>query len=393
MFADVAGPSFVFWPVGCGDTTAIVVSETEVVLVDINDKAMADDDDNEHIPVVDELVEKLPKRNGKPYLSCFVLTHPDLDHCRGFADLLKRVTIGEIWHTPRIFREYEDTNELCDDALAFRKEAHRRAQLSIDANGDPGAGNRVRIIGYSELFEPGERYVGFPKRFYTRPGQVIAEVDGVNTADRFNVFVHAPFKDGLADARNETSLAMQVTLGSGRAVVRGLFLGDLSYPTLMQVFEQTHAHQNEAMLLWNVLLAPHHCSKKAMYEPDENGVEQLKDDVLKEFEQSQLGSAYVIASSAAFREKDEKGDNPPHILARSRYEEIVNSGFLCTAEHSSVDEPRPLIITATEAGPVLAGETYQISEAAKTKMDTAIAAARGAAAPPTVKVGFGRNAL
>jgi len=208
MFADVAGPSFLFWPVGCGDTTAIVVSETEVVLVDINDKAMADEDDNEHIPVVDELVAKLPKHDGKPYLSCFVLTHPDLDHCRGFADLLKRVTIGEIWHTPRIFREYEDTNELCDDAIAFREEAHRRAKLSIDANGDPGAGNRVRIIGYSELFEPGERYVGFPKRFYTRPGQVIAEVDGVNTSDRFNVFVHAPFKDGLADARNETSLAI-----------------------------------------------------------------------------------------------------------------------------------------------------------------------------------------
>lgn len=393
MFADVAGPSFLFWPVGCGDTTTIVISDTEVILVDINDKAMADDDDNEHIPIVDELVAKLPRRDGKPYLSCFVLSHPDLDHCRGFAELLKRVTIGELWHTPRIFREYEDTYDLCDDAKAFRKEAHRRAQLSIDANGDPGAGNRVRIIGYSELFEPGERYVGFPKRFYTRPGQLIAEVDGVYTSDRFTVFVHAPFKQGLADARNETSLAMQVTLGSGQAVVRGLFLGDLSYPTLMQVFNETHAHGNDLMLNWNVLLAPHHCSKKAMYEPDESGVEVLKDDVLDEIERSQLDIGYVIASSSAFRDQDEKGDNPPHILARSRYQEIVRTAFVCTAEHSSAEMPRPVIVTATSRGPVLAGDAYQISDAAKTRIEAGIAAARGATAPPSVKVGFGRNAI
>ena len=114
MFADVAGPSFIFWPVGCGDTTTIVVSETEVIQIDINDKLMADEEGNEHIPIVDELVAKLPKRNDKPYLSCFGLTHPDLDHCRGFEDLLKRVTIGEIWHTPRIFREYEDQCDLSD---------------------------------------------------------------------------------------------------------------------------------------------------------------------------------------------------------------------------------------------------------------------------------------
>jgi hypothetical protein len=70
-------------------------SESEVVQIDINDKAMADEQGNEHIPIVDELVAKLPK----PNLSCFVLTHPDLDHCRGFEDLLKRVTIGKAWHT------------------------------------------------------------------------------------------------------------------------------------------------------------------------------------------------------------------------------------------------------------------------------------------------------
>jgi hypothetical protein len=200
MFADVEGPSFIFWPVGCGDSTTVVISETEVLQIYLNDKAMADKDDNEHIPLVDELVAKLPERNGKPHLSCFVLTHPDLDHCRGFAELLKRVTIGELWHSPQIFREYEDEQPLSDDAKAFRKEAHRRADMTVKLKGDPGAGNRVRIIGYSWLFEPGERYHGYPDQFRTRPGVSISTINGIDVTDRFDAFIHGPFKDGVADA-------------------------------------------------------------------------------------------------------------------------------------------------------------------------------------------------
>lgn len=385
MFAEVAGPSFIFWPVGCGDTTTIVVSDSEVVQLDINDKLMADDEGNEHIPIVDELVAKLPKRNDRPYLSCFILTHPDLDHCRGFADLLKRVTIGEIWHTPRIFREYEDDCELSDDAIAFRKEAHRRAGRCIEVGGDPGAGDRVRIIGYSELFEPGERYERFPKnQFYTRPGSPVTMLDGQDVSDRFHAFVHAPFKSGLADARNETSLAMRVMIGTAASPLRGLFLGDLSYPTLMQVFQETHAHDNDHMLEWNVLLSPHHCSKKAMYEDD-----VLQQDVMDAFAVSQLSPGYVVASSNEFPHSNSAGDNPPHRKARNRYEEIVNNTFLCTGEVSTPEQVQPIIFTVTGSGIALDIKHYQMSESAETTLAAAIAKARGDNSPPAAKVGFG----
>lgn len=385
MFADVKGPSFIFWPVGTGDTTTIVVSETEVVQIDINDKQMADEEGNEHIPIVDELVAKLPQKDGRPYLSCFILTHPDLDHCRGFADLLDRVEIGEIWHTPRIFREFEDENDLSDDAITFRKEAHRRAERAIEEGGDPGSGDRVRIIGYSELFEPGERYEGFPQdEFYTRPGQEVVMLDGVDASDRFHVFVHAPFKDGMADARNETSLAMRIIIGAPGNVMKGLFLGDLSYPTLMQVFDQTHAHDNEPMLEWNVLLSPHHCSKKAMYE---DGV--LQEDVMQEFADSQLEPGYIVASSNEFPHSNTAGDNPPHRRARNRYEEIVNDQFLCTGEVSTPDQVQPIIFTVTANGIELEIEDYEMSESAETTLAAAVAKARGNSATPATKVGFG----
>src|SRR5581483_11302937 len=91
--------------------------------------------------------------DGRPYLSVFLLTHPDQDHCRGFADLLDRVTIGELWFTPRVFREAK--GDLCEDAVAFRNEAHRRVTACGGADSvlSVPAGDRVRVVGYDELFE------------------------------------------------------------------------------------------------------------------------------------------------------------------------------------------------------------------------------------------------
>ena len=112
-------------------------------------------------PSSDELVKHLPKKDQRPYLAAFALTHPDQDHCRGFAKLLDEVDVGELWFTPRVFLEYK--TDLCEDAKAFKKEAERRVKKTIDAKGDPGAGHRVRIFGYSELLEE-DKFTELPRR-------------------------------------------------------------------------------------------------------------------------------------------------------------------------------------------------------------------------------------
>src|SRR5260370_9055720 len=115
-----------FWPVGTGDSTTIVVDDDHVIQVDLHDMAKADSDDAIVTPVVDALAACLPKRNGRPHLAVFVLTHADQDHCRGFADLLKSVTIGALWATPRVWREDEDAEAvICDGARAFQEGAER----------------------------------------------------------------------------------------------------------------------------------------------------------------------------------------------------------------------------------------------------------------------------
>ena len=97
------------------------------------------------------------------------------------------------------------------------------------------------------------------------------------------------------------------------------------------------------------------------------------------------------ASSSEFPASNSAGDNPPHVKARNRYEEIVISDFLCTAEYSTPENLRPIIFTVNESGISLVGGDYDVSETARATLAAAVGAARGRAAPPTAKVGFGRE--
>jgi len=388
LFGDLTNPSFIFWPVGCGDSTTIPVAGDFTLQIDINDGTTADDNDNERIPVVDELVAKLPRVNGKPYLSCFALTHPDLDHVKGFKELLRRVVIGELWFTPRVFWEFK--KDLSEDALAFREEAQRRVKRTIAVGGDPGRGNRVRLIGYDDLLD-NDDYKGFPKQFLTIPGQSIEIVDGRDLSIYFSAFVHAPFKDDSAGERNETSLALHVCLYNGQTVGCGLFFGDLSYSTIRRIFDETHNHQNDDRLVWHVHLSAHHCSKKVMYAPDADGNDVLMQDILDELNAAQAEDGYIVASSSAFPTSNKPGDNPPHIKARRRYEEIATGGFVCTGEFSTPENMRPVVFSVTEHGVVFVGDALELSEESRSKLAKAVAAARGTNAPPTERVGFGRT--
>ena len=203
--------------------------------------------------------------------------------------------------------------------------------------------------------------------------------------------MHAPFKGDSAEDRNETSLALQITIGSAASPMAGLFFGDLSYPTLRRVIDETRKHGNDAQLSWNVLLAPHHCSKKVMYEKDSDSNDVLKQDILDDFEGTQLAGGCIVSSSSKIPASNTSGDNPPHAKAKNRYEEIVLGDFLCTGEHSTAEDMRPIIFTVTANGVQRVDKPYSLSEEAKKDLAAAIAVARGTNTPPAGKVGFGRE--
>ena len=374
---------FVFWPVGTGDSTTIAVNDEVRMQIDLHHMTCAEDDDDPHTPIVDRLVDLLPQRNDKPYLAVFVLTHPDEDHCLGFTDLLKRVIIGELWFTPRVFREYKA--DLCQDAKTFQKEAKRRVKKVIDAQGKVVSGDRVHLIGYDELLQE-EDFNGFPRDQFTVPGNSITELDGEECKEAFRAFVHAPFKDDSDGERNDTSVALQVTLYRAAAEASALLLGDHCYPTIKRIFDRSKA----ADLAWNVMLAAHHCSKSVMYWQDEGEEEEkLKQGILDDMDKAEQSPGYIVASSEPIPTSNKDGDCPPHAKAKARYEEIVADAFICTQEHPDAKKPRPIVFELLDAGLSLRDKDAVKRADAVKAIAAAVTAARGNQEPPTERVGFG----
>ena len=365
----------VFWPVENGDSTTVVIDSDTHLQVDLNHLEKAEDDDEAAWPVIDELVERLPTVDDRPYLSAFALTHPDQDHCRGFEELLKEVDVGELWFTPRIFREYN--KDLSDDAEAFKKEAERRVEKTIEAEGDdPGAGDRVRIFGHSEILEEDD-FKDFPDDRLTVPGDELTTIDEKDVSNDFRVFLHAPFKDDDAGDRNDTSLGMQVTLYDGTKKLRALLLGDLSYPIVKRIFKVSDSED----LAWNVLLAPHHCSKAVMYWKDEGeDKEKLKKHIVNEMEEASQTPNRGVSSSKTVPSTNKKGDDPPHAKAKKQYETITDS-FLCT-----MDQEEPIVVELKDEKITCVGVATAAMSASQAADE-----ARGSHRPPPSAHDYGRN--
>ena len=364
----------VFWPVANGDSTTVVVDSETNLQVDLNHLEKSEDVEDPTWPIAEELGKLLPKEQGRPYLSAFALTHPDQDHCRGFTKLLDEVEVGELWFTPRVFREYK--KDLCEDAKAFKKEAERRVEKTIDANGDPGAGHRVRIFGYSELLDD-DKFKNFPDDRLTVPGSKLTIIDEKDVSSEFRAFVHAPFTDDDAGDRNDTSLGMQITLFDGSERLRALLLGDLSYPIIKRIFEVSEADD----LAWNVLLAPHHCSKAVMYwQDDDDDKEKLRKHIVNEMESASKRPNRIVSSSNTVPSSNKPGDNPPHAKAKTQYEGITTS-FLCT-----MDNDDPIVANLEDEEISFAGTATASKSASQ-----AASEARGSNETPQDAVTYGRG--
>ena len=378
---DLPDQGFVFWPVGAGDSTTVLVNPTTVIQVDVNHLDVAEDDEDPRWPVVDELVELLPIVDGRPYLAAFVATHADMDHCQGFQKLLEDhdVLIGELWFTPRLVADInaEDPDELSEDARILRDEALRRIKRNAYGESASRSGDRVRIIGYHESLT-GD-FVALPQSLVSAPGDKVTHVDGLDVGVDLRIFVHSPFKEYMEDTeRNRTSIGLHLTLLPGNS--RALLLGDLDYEPVKKVFEYTESPSDKQ---WDVFLAPHHCSKSVMYERI-GGRDVLRRDVLDLIEGAKADEGWIVSSSGPIPASNAVGDNPPHTKAKNRYSEICDT-FVCTGEHPDEDSPTPLIFESTTDGVCFLGSEDTGVTAAAEQVDEA----RGGKKPADTAVGFG----
>ena len=347
--------SIKFYPVGNGDCSLITIGgANKKMMFDCNFRQKAEDDNDEMYDVLGDLLdnELTTKKCGLPFLDAFLLTHPDQDHCRSFADKFylgdpdavspsakdeKKILIGELWYSPRVFEE--QTGDLNADAKAFKKEAKRRMALyKSDPRKADKDGNRIRIIGWTD--NPDLK--GLEDRIVT-PGNTISEVNGTNCR-YFEMFIHAPFKNDISgEDRNMTSIVSQLRFDSEKEhqVARIFLAGDTEWRIIEEIMDKTSDDNN---LKWDLLEAPHHCSYKFFADDREDDPNQKSLDFLEKRE----SNSFVISSSKVVKQNS---DNPPCQKAKNRYTDRVGkSNFLCTSGTSEDESDKPIIFVIDNDG-------------------------------------------
>lgn len=365
-----------FFPVDNGDMTLITLDDSRrtTILIDVNIRQKADDDNDDTYDVASELRKRLKKdENDRPYVDAFVLSHPDQDHCRGAdkhlhlgklsdykddaSDDEKKIVVNELWSSPIVFRRSSKQNTLCGDAEAVSKEARRRVQAFKDSDAvsiaGMSAGERIRIIG-----EDIDGKTDDILQIVTKVDQSFTVVNGLDEGF-FETTVLGPLPAGDTEGdddtlgKNRSSIVMQYQLYSkfsantGQGQCYFLTGGDAAVEVWDRLAER---HKNDDTLVYDLLLAPHHCSWRSLSHDSwsDKGEDAKVSSQAYEALSKYRGNARIVSSSKAIKKDD---DNPPHERAKREYVKMVDdSHFFCTGEYPNKEAPEAMDFVITSNG-------------------------------------------
>ncbi|MDQ2844635.1 MAG: metallohydrolase [Acidobacteriota bacterium] len=360
--------SITFFPAGNGDMTLICLGDKAgtTILVDCNVRAAADDPKDKTRDIAKDLRERLKRdAKGRPYVDVFLLSHPDQDHCRGIqnhfhlgasskypddkkADNEKRITINEVWSSPIVFRRTSAEHKLCDDALAFNKEAKRRVAVARekDCTGVE-VGDRILILGEDEGGKTDDIL-----EIVVKLDADLTKVNGVESKV-FKARLLAPLPTTKDDEeemmrKNHSSVIMNMELADDetRKTVKNFLSGGDAEVLIWEKLWAKHK-KAPAVLSYDLLQTPHHCSWHTLSNDSrsELGDEaKVSADAKAALSQIREGGR-IVASSAAIEDND---CDPPSHAAKAEYQSItkgVKGEFLCTSEYPDATSPTPLELT------------------------------------------------
>ena len=218
-----------------------------------------------------------------------------------------------------------------------------------------------------ELLQCRQPYNTLPTEARSPVGTSTCMIDGHDSASTFTATFHGPLEAGEGTDRNDTSLAMRVTLTSGGCDQRILLLGDLAHESLAALLNEA---DNEK-LKFDIFVAPHHCSKRALFDDDGNEVSE----VISGLTDNAAEDAWVVVSAPPIPESDTDGADPPHRVAWGKYAEILGSDHqVCTGQHGSKDDPDPVVFGAGDDDCGYLKPSTAAAIAASTLVSTAAAA-------------------
>lgn len=354
----------IFYPVGNGDTTQIVLSKGRRVLFDFCHRDKAEDADTPEIDLKARLKEDL-KAAKRDYFDVVAFTHADLDHIQGSTEFFElqhakkyhgegRIKIRELWVPAAMLLEEADNDHQAEEYVLLRQEARHRLLEGKD------------ILVFSkpqalaDWLEPllkarGESASARDHLFIDAgtivPGFTLAK-DGVE------FFCHSPFIKHCDDGdiiRNSAALVFNVRFNADGSTYDYLEIGDAECGNLEDIVSTTRYHKNEDRLAWDLFNIPHHCSYRALNE-DKGKDETIPAPLVKDLLLMGKSDAYIVSCSKPIPDVKDSYEQvqPPHIQARKAYErclkEVGGRKFLVTMEEPNANKPEPIIFEIGSGG-------------------------------------------
>jgi hypothetical protein len=373
-----------FLPVDNGDMTLICLGDKTgtTILVDCNIRAAADDPHDKTRDVAADLRERLKRDSaGRPYVDALLLTHPDLDHCRGMKkhfhlglpkdypddkkpDKEKKIVAAEMWSSPIVFRRASKDHTLGEDALAFQAEAKRRVQRARDAKfSGIAAGDRILILGEDDCGKTDDL-----RPILVKIDETFRTINGMqNSLFSARLLAPLPFTNDEKEeeelGKNHSSVVLNVELAdtAARQTVKNFLFGGDAEVLVWEKLWDKHS-KNPRVLAYDLLLTPHHCSWHSLSRDSRTDMgDKAKVSPSAKSALSQMNNGgYIIASSCPIKDDD---CDPPCHAARVEYESVARNAkgqFKCTGEHPSESAPAPLEFSVSDGKLALTVVTAKI---------------------------------
>lgn len=367
-----------FLPVDNGNMTFIKLNDVNetTILYDMYIREKATDPNDKTYDVLQYLKDNLKTDSkGRHFVDVFILSHHDDDHIRGFenyfytgdikdiSDKCEKIYIKEIWGSSRFFKKANIFHTLQSNAKVFNTEMRRRYELHKKYDAIQEEGNRIIILGKSD-----DDKTDHVENIVYEIGDSIHFLNNRNLSSKIDINILGPIEqqkdeiDDLYKRKNRGSVILQLNIEQDSYINQILLTGDAGADVLQYMYNIYHLSKFK----YDILLAPHHCSKYSMFNKLSDGSCEISENALELLSQAKSG-AKIIASCREFGK-----DTPPHKEAKKEYENIVGeSNFFYTLGYKNGIEPIEFEVTGLGH--------KEIVKASKAKMTTASAISVGEA--------------
>lgn len=354
-----------FYPVGNGDTSQIVLSGGRRVLFDYCHRTNGEDPETTQIDLDSRLNDELGDAD-RDYFDVVAFTHADVDHISGSTDFFElqhaakyqgngRIKINQLWMPAAMLLEEASNDQQSNEFVILRQEGRHRL---LEGKDILVFSKPLALVEWltQKLKERGEA-PNARDHLFVDAGKL---VPGFSLAkDGVEFFCHSPFikhcEDGSDVLRNRASLIFNVRFNADGYTYDHLQVGDAEWDVLEEIVEITRYHKNDDRLSWNLYNIPHHCSYLALSD-DKGESETIPKPLVGELLLQGKSGAYMVCSSKPIPDSRDAYDQiqPPHIQARKAYErhlrQIRGRKFLVTMEEPNASKPEPLVFEIASGG-------------------------------------------